>query len=510
MPDLIVTIKLLHLAAFTITFRMNTTFKTILAVATMAAIFACSGKEGPEKKPVPGQISITNVRIDGVYATADVESSTITATFPTRTDFSSCEMTIESQTVTLDLSTPATYRVIRDNIYQDYSVIARNTGLPVVRIQTPGGKNIAVGENGNRDYYKDNWMEGATMRIELPDGTVDYEGQMGIRGRGNSTWNYPKKPYALKLDSKAEILGMPKHKRWILLANWKDRTILRNDAAFWLSRTIGLPYTVRGQFVELVMNGTHAGNYYLCEQIKIDKNRVNIDKDGGFLLEVDSYYDEPNKFRYTQLLNLPWMVKEPDGGELNLDYYKELQDFIFNLETLMKSESRVRNHEYADYLDVQTAIDFLIMQELTGNHDFYNTWPSAGPHSLYMYKPAGGKLYSGPAWDFDFHVFLPERANFWCGATQTMFYPYLLKDPDFKAALVARWNEKKDELKKLPEYIDSMADSIRLSESFNSTLWPISNRENGDEEMTFQQSVERIKKAFLDKWEWIDNNISRL
>ena len=83
-------------------------------------------------------------------------------------------------------------------------------------------------------------------------------------------------------------------------------------------------------------------------------------------------------------------------------------------------------------------------------------------------------------------------------------------DPDFKAALVARWNEKKDELKKLPEYIDGVADSIRLSESFNSTLWPISNRENGDEEMTFQQSVERIKKAFLDKWEWIDNNISRL
>ena len=71
------------------------------------------------------------------------------------------------------------------------------------------------------------------------------------------------------------------------------------------------------------------------------------------------------------------MVKEPDGDELNQDYYKELQDFIFNLETLMKSESRVRNHEYADYLDVQTAIDFLIMQELTGNHVL--PIPSDGP-----------------------------------------------------------------------------------------------------------------------------------
>ena len=81
---------------------------------------------------------------------------------------------------------------------------------------------------------------GATMRISRPDGTVDYEGSLEIRGRGNSTWNYPKKPYALRLPEKHAVLGMPGHKRWILLANWKDRTLMRNDAAFWLSRHTGL------------------------------------------------------------------------------------------------------------------------------------------------------------------------------------------------------------------------------------------------------------------------------
>ena len=106
----------------------------------------------------------------------------------------------------LDLREPVQIRFVCERVYQDFTLSVRNTGLPVVRIKTP----FAV-------TSKENWMEGATLRIELPDGTVDYEGPMSIRGRGNSTWNYPKKPYALKLDEKAKILSMPSHKRWVIV-----------------------------------------------------------------------------------------------------------------------------------------------------------------------------------------------------------------------------------------------------------------------------------------------------
>ena len=200
----------------------------------------------------------------------------------------------------------------------------------------------------------------------------------------------------------------------------------------------------------------------------------------------------------------------PDDDEISDVAYEYIQGWIRDLETLLKDNAKIQAHAYEEFLDVDTAIDYLIVEELTGNNDFYNYWPEVGPHSAYLYKERSGKLYHGPVWDFDFHVFCPEYTRQWVGATKTIFYPALLKDEKFRARLVERWDLQKDELKKLPDYIDEQADYIRESEWINQSLWPIDNNENGDEKMTFQQSVDRIKKAFLDKWEWMDQNIRSL
>ena len=508
--------------------------RTLLLLTISIALFSCQKeeKEPISQEPVEGQVLVSGLRVNGVNAYLDSGTNTFTVILPTETDFSSMGLTfvtraesivmgdqeLTSSNVDIDLSEPRVIRFTQNGVYQDYTIVVRNTGLPIVRVETPGKKAVTS---------KTEWMDGATIRIEMPDGSVNYEGDMLIKGRGNSTWGYPKKPYALRLKEKDEILGMPSHKRWILLANWKDRTIMRNDAAFWLSRHTGLPYTVRGQFVELVFNGQHKGNYYLCEQIKLNKNRVNIKEmdpmetdpkkiTGGWLLELDTYYDygnyvdETHKFRNPDLFNLPWIVKSPDDDEISDVAYEYIQGWIRDLETLLKDNAKIQAHAYEEFLDVDTAIDYLIVEELTGNNDFYNYWPSAGPHSAYLYKERGGKLYHGPVWDFDYHVFCPEFTHQWVGATKTIFYPALLKDEKFRARLVERWDLQKNELKKLPDYIDGQADLIRESERINHDLWPIDNNENGDERMTFQESVDRIKKAFLDKWEWMDQNIRSL
>ena len=122
-----------------------------------------------------------------------------------------------------------------------------NTGLPKVVINTPEAQPIVS---------KETWMENATLTIYDTDGSVSYQGTTQVKGRGNSTWGYPKKPYALKLDKKSVILGMPKHKRWCLLANFMDRTMIRNDVSFELARQMkALDYTPQGRFVELFLNG---------------------------------------------------------------------------------------------------------------------------------------------------------------------------------------------------------------------------------------------------------------
>lgn len=125
-------------------------------------------------------------------------------------------------------------------------------------INTPNGKPI---------NSKEDWLKGASVVIYNISGEKETEVATAIKGRGNSTWGYPKKPYTLKLDSKTSVLGMPKHKRWALLANWMDRTLLRNDVSLELGRrSKALGWTPDGRFVELILNGKHMGNYYVCEQ----------------------------------------------------------------------------------------------------------------------------------------------------------------------------------------------------------------------------------------------------
>jgi hypothetical protein len=148
-------------------------------------------------------------------------------------------------------------------------------------------------QNGTEITSKEIWTPG-TMSIMCSGAFEDFpESEIEIRGRGNTTWYWPKKPYAIKLGSKARIMGMPKHKRWVLLANFMDRTMLRNRIAYKAAQQTSLAWTPRNEIVELVFNGKHMGNYMLIEQIKEDENRVNVSKDGGYILELDFHFDNP-------------------------------------------------------------------------------------------------------------------------------------------------------------------------------------------------------------------------
>lgn len=405
-----------------------------------------------------------------------------------------------------DFSEPVTYTVVSaSGQRQEYVVDITYSGLPVLFINTPGGATVP-------DKHAD-WLADTEIILYKTDWSEDFKGTTGIRGRGNSTWNYAKKPYALKLDEKTEVLGMPKHKRWVLLANWMDRTCLRNRISFAVAMKTDLAWTPHGEFVELVLNGEHLGNYYLCEHIKIDKNRVNIEElgdtetDSGYMMELDTYFDEVNKF-YSQYYRLPYMFKDPD--EVNTSQFNFLQNYVNNMEASLYDNSKFAAREFTNYIDEDSFVDWWLVHELTGNAE------PRHPKSSYMHKDKGGKMCMGPVWDFDWETFKPNNNRLILKDQYScLYYSRLFQDSQFKKKVKERWNKHENGFREIIDYIDSEAERIRNSESMNHEMWPITldapgcqGLVNGDEGLSFDEAVARMKKAYSDKLEYMDRTLN--
>lgn len=456
-----------------------------------------------------------------------------------------------------DFGRPVTYTVTNraGTMSRDYVVTVTNTGLPVVVLTGNSGGTVSF--LGMSVPAKDAEFT-ANDKIAIydqahPDNNLA-EAACGFRLRGNSTQAYPKKPFAIKLDKKATVLGMPKHKRWCLLASWLDRSLIRNAVAFNIahrvqdafpstpdasgfygsSGTNGLVWNPSGRNVELVMNGVHVGNYLLCEQIKIDENRLAI-QDGfedvkspttancGYLLEFDDNYDEPTKYT-TKKGNLPCMSKDDmsNGGSAIWQY---VTGYVQDIENSLWSGNFTAAYEK---LDINSVIDYWFVQELTMNDEFKH------PKSVYMYKNGEGKLFAGPVWDFDWQTF-PNISNIaqWDkqyvldydyntllytkykyassignlnGDTPYMWYPKLFGDPNFKARAKERWTVVYPQLAAVVGTIGELGQANKLSDTYNQAMWPsesyersnwgISTAYSGDERLTYDETIENMKTVY--------------
>lgn len=217
----------------------------------------------------------------------------------------------------------------------------------------------------------------------------------GIRGRGNSTWEwYPKKPYRIKFDKKQSVLGLGKAKSWVLLAEYRDPTDLMNAYVFELGQALSMPFTNHNRYVWLTLNGEDMGLYHLTEQVQQGENRVNVDEKSGYLLSLDQddgpyYSKEPDNF-WSITYNMPVCVKSPENqSQAQLEAIRDEFSLL---------EKAIKTGTYAEaeaLLDMKSMADFLLIQELV-----YNVELDA-PRSMYIHKDTGGKWTLGPLWDFD-------------------------------------------------------------------------------------------------------------
>lgn len=302
-----------------------------------------------------------------------------------------------------------------------------------------------------------------------------------IKGRGNSTWGYPKKPYTIKLAQSKAILGMPKAKKWILLANYRDRTLMRNAVAFELARKTSLIWTPSGRFVEVFLNGKFLGNYFICEKIEANKNRLNLGKN-AYLLEFDTYYDGKLKFR-TTYNNLPVNIKYPSKYDwASFDF---IRNYIDSLEIILSQKDD--SLDYLKFIDENSFADYLIVYAMANNGE-----PSA-PKSVFMHKDENGKLTAGPVWDFDYSTFNIHNNGFsnWDSA----IFGSLTKKHTFRKVLRDRWRVDKVGFSQIYGFIDSLENYIAESGARNAKLWPIKLNVHavGDENKSFDEAIKMLK-----------------
>lgn len=388
---------------------------------------------------------------------------------------------------------------------------AENTGfspektyLPVLTINTTGGQDITS---------KEEYITG-TYELADTDGAVLNSGDLEIKGRGNTTWKQPKKPYHFKLAKKAALLGMPSNKHWVLLANYLDEAIIRNDVAFKLSALLNMEYTTRSVFVEMYLNGNYRGVYQLTEHIRIDKERVNIPEltkedtspeliSGGYLIEVDSHRGEDfcldsEKTEMVFCLKNPETLLE-EGWEPHRQY---ITDYLRQTEEAIFGENfRDPDNGYAAFIDVDSAVGYYLVNELLKNMD------ANLKSSFYLYKKRSGKLTFGPVWDFDTamgSLVFDNSAQGWLIRIKAAWYQRLFEDPVFEQKVKNRWAQMKAEgvLDALFDHIDQQISYLNDVQSNNFQKWPMLNMS------TFAKETDFLKEWLIERIAWMDAQLS--
>ena len=321
--------------------------------------------------------------------------------------------------------------VITCGVEEYYVKVLQADGQSTIYLNTESGSMDAVHAD------KEHKEEGSIIILN-ENGKVEYNGDLDyIKGRGNTSWQQPKKPYNIKLSKKADLFGMGKDKKWCLIANDTDKTMTRNALVYDLAYNMGIDTTGFAEFVNLYLNGEYAGLYMLTEKVDPGEDRIDIydlegdtedlnEKDldeysrggdynsdkwntkkyfnipnnpenitGGYILELEKLYrykDEPSGF--VSKRGQAVIVKTPEYAskaqvEYISNYYGEFEDALYSA-----SGVNSKGKHYSEYIDMESLARMYVLMEFTSVFDGCSS-------SFFMWKDTDEKICFGPAWDFD-------------------------------------------------------------------------------------------------------------
>ncbi len=406
----------------------------------------------------------------------------------------------------------------------DNSQLSQITNIPTVVIHTTNAQDIV-----DKEVY----LKGIVSVIS-ENGSKIYTDSLEVKGRGNASWTFPKKPYRMKLYKKASLLGLPAvEKSWTLINNYGDKTLMRNLLAFDLSKRLEIPYTPAGKPVDVFLNGEYKGNYQLCDQIEVATNRVEVEKmkitdvslpelSGGYLIEMDAYANQEISWFTSAKNAIPVTIKYPKDDEIvfaQSQYIKTHFDLMEN--TVYTSDFRNLITGYRKYFDTKTFLRQFLVGEISGNTDTY--W------STYMYKLRNNdKFYFGPVWDFDI-AYENDSRTYPINSNPNWIYASKGSAATGVKELVNRLFLDSQLMSELEEIyadyrnsgiisedsllavVDSYAAEIEQSQTLNFKRWNILNtkvHQNPVVWKTYKAEVDNVKRYISERIIWMDNKLS--
>ena len=397
------------------------------------------------------------------------------------------------------------------------------TNLPTVVIHTASGSDPADKVNELPSRISIISDEGKTILEQ--DGTS--------RLRGNNSMTHPKKPYRIKFDEKQRPLdAKAKARKWTLINNYGDKTLLRNCLAFEISRRMGIGFTPYCRPVDVIMNGDYKGCYQLCDQIDIRKHRVDIHEmdstctegdllTGGYLIEIDAYASKEPKY-FTTTRSTPVTVKYPDEDDIlpaQFNYIRQYYNAFEN--SLYRSNWRSPQDGYRQYLNLPSFQRHFLVGELSGNTDTY--W------STYMYKDRyETQFFVEPVWDFDLAFENDNRTYPICSQTDYIYRTngssagnfrnlvdrIIVSDTGSAAELREMWANVRYygiiTTDVLQAYVDSVAEELAESQRLNFIRWPIMNRRVHQNPViwgSYEAEVRNVKDYIARRIAWLDTKL---
>ena len=392
----------------------------------------------------------------------------------------------------------------------DESHLYQLTNLPTVSIHT---------EDGVIPYDKEHQIP-SQLTVISDDGTSLISETGTTRERGNASRDFPKKPYRIKFDKKQHMPGAPgKAKKWTLINNYGDKTLMRNLLAFELSRRMGMPYTPYGRAVDVLLNGEYKGCYQLCDQVQVNSHRVDIEEmtpednsgsalTGGYLIEVDAYaYNETSWFYSNQ--RTPVTIKSPSDDSITIQQTQYIKNHFNKMES-----------QWSTYLDRNTFLRHFLVGELSGNTDTY--W------SVYMYKHRDNDtIYTGPVWDFDLAFendnrtypinsktdYIYRSGGSYAGNMKNFVDNIVVRNATARARLLELWDEARQggvTEEGMVAYLDSLEEDLQRSQQLNFVRWPIMNQrvhQNPRIWGSYAAEVENVRSFLKERIQWMDNKL---